>query len=340
MKIGLFQTVQWPAGTDQGQRYFDAIEQAMLCERAGFDSVWLTEHHFTRHGITSDSLSLLSYLAARTKRIRLGTAVAVLPFHDPVRLAESTALVDQLSGGRLDVGIGRGYQWSEYHGFAIRFDEGTDRFEEALELLLLSWTAEEPFAFEGKYHRYEAAFPQPRPRQQPHPPIWHATTSALGLQRCAENDWGVMLPQATSPAAVVDTISKFRACRQAAGRDDRLERMVLARGMYCAPTNEVARATFLKPYAEFLAQTARVSAPPTSADGGPPRNPFELADDTALHDTVICGDPETCTAGLERLAAEGIENVLLFVNIGGLPHDAVMASLDLFGAEVLPRFAA
>lgn len=337
MRIGLFQTAQWPEGSDQGDRYAQLIEQCELAEELGYESVWLTEHHFTRHGITSDSLALLAHLAARTSRIRLGTAVLVLPFHDPVRLAESTALVDQLSHGRLDVGVGRGYQWAEYHGFGVRFDEGSDRFEEALQLLLQAWTADAPFAFDGKYHSYGAAFPQPKPVQRPHPPVWHATASENGLRRCAENDWGVLLAQATSLAAVSETIHRHRQHVEALGRQHRPERLALARAMYCAPTTAEAERTLLDPYARFLEMAALVSAPPDRQEGARPRNPFELADGSSLLDTAICGDPDRCVEGLRQLQEVGIENVLLFVNLGGLDHHTVVRSLRLFASEVLPR---
>src|ERR1044072_1789907 len=105
MKFGLFHSVQWPEGTDQPQRYREAIDQVIRAEELGYESVWFTEHHFSRHGIVSDTFSMLAHLAARTNRIRLGTAVAVLPFHNPVRLAESSAMVDLLSNGRLDLGM-------------------------------------------------------------------------------------------------------------------------------------------------------------------------------------------------------------------------------------------
>lgn len=338
MRIGLFQTAQWPAGTAQRDRYREMMEQCVAAEALGYASVWLTEHHFTRHGITSDSIALLAHLAARTERIRLGTAVAVLPFHDPVRLAESTALVDHLSGGRLDVGIGRGYQWSEYNGFGIKFDEGSDRFEEALDVLLRSWTATEPFAFAGTFHSYEAAFPQPSPLQRPHPPLWHATTGDAGLRRCAENGWGVMLAQATPLAAVDDVVTRFRAHALACGADPPSDRLVVARGMYCAESSETAQQHFLGPYVQFLEQAARVSAPPDRSEGPAPRNPFEIDDETGLLDTAICGDPEQCGAQLRALQERGIEHVLLFVNLAGIDHQATMASLRLFATEVLTRF--
>ncbi len=336
MKIGLFETAQWPEGTEQGRRYHDLVEQCVLAEELGYDSIWLTEHHFSRHGITSDSLALLSNIAARTKRIRLGTAVLVLPFHDPVRLAETTAIVDHLSGGRLDVGIGRGYQWTEYNGFGVRFDEGTDRFEEALGLLVQGWTAERPFAFDGKFHRYDAAAPQPRPVQRPHPPLWHATTSDNGLRRCAEAGWGVMMGQATSAAVVSEIVERYRGHVQATGAVFDAERMVLARGMYCGATDAEAEQTFLGPYAEFLAAAARVAAAPGQADTETPRNPFQLADGTSLLDTALCGSPQRCIEGLRRLADLGIEHVLLFVNLGGIAHGDVVRSLERFASDVLP----
>ena len=339
MKFGLFQTVQWPTGSDQRQQYRNALAQSMLAEELGYHSVWMTEHHFTRHAITSDNLALLAYLASRTEHIRLGTAVTVLPFHDPVRLAESTSLVDQLSDGRLDVGIGRGYQWTEYNGFGIGLDEGNDRFEEALALLLRSWQAEAPFAFEGKYHSYDAAFPQPRSVQRPHPPVWHATASAPALRRCAENGWGVLLAQGTSLEAIEGTVSLYHQQLDSLSIPYSPDKVVLARGMYCVPTTREAVDTFVGPYREFLQLAAKVSAPPSDEVGTPHRNPFQMEGDPTLLQSLVCGDPDTCSRSLEQLAGLGIDYVIFFVNLGGMEHDRVVESLRLFAREVLPRFA-
>ena len=112
--------------------------------------MWLTEHHFSRHGIVSDSLMVLAHLAARTSSVRLGTAVSVLPLHHPVRLAEAAATVDQLSGGRLDLGIGRGYQPGEFRGFGVDIAEKHDRFAEALDVLRPLWSTEGPVSHSGR----------------------------------------------------------------------------------------------------------------------------------------------------------------------------------------------
>jgi alkanesulfonate monooxygenase SsuD/methylene tetrahydromethanopterin reductase-like flavin-dependent oxidoreductase (luciferase family) len=338
MKFGLFQTVQWPEGSQQEQQYRNAIDQCVLADELGFHSLWMTEHHFTRHAITSDNIALLSFIASRTKNIRLGTAVSVLPFHDPVRLAESTALLDHLSNGRLDVGIGRGYQWSEYDGFGLHLDEGNERFEEGLEILLASWKSEMPFSYTGKYHSYNSAFPQPKPVQKPHPPIWHATTSEPGLRRCAQNDWGVLLAQGTTNTAIEKSINLYRTQVNDLSIPLELGKVALARGMYCASSSKLALDTFLRPYEQTLELAARVSAPPTSAIGVKHRNPFHLDSEEGIEKTIICGDPEQCTRAIEKLAAIGIEYIILFVNLGGMKHEHVSQSLRLFAREVIPRF--
>jgi alkanesulfonate monooxygenase SsuD/methylene tetrahydromethanopterin reductase-like flavin-dependent oxidoreductase (luciferase family) len=338
VRFGLFQTVQWPEGSQQHQLYLDAIEQVVLADELGFDLAWLTELHFTRHAITSDSLALLAHIAAKTRRIRLGTAVAVLPFHDPVRLAESIALVDHLCDGRLDVGIGRGYQYREYHGFGIPLNEGTERFEEALEVLLRSWAAEEPFAFEGTFSRYDAAWPQPKPYHQPHPPLCHATTGADGLRRCAENDWGIVLAQGTTLASVGEVLDRYREQLELVGRPYSPERVTIARGMFCGATDEEALAAYVGPYRAFLDLAAEVSAAPSAGGGSAPRNPFQVADEASLLESLIVGSPDTCEGSLRVLEEMGIGNVIFFVNLGGLTHASVVESLRRFATDVLPRF--
>jgi len=196
MRFGIFQSAQWPEGTDQQVRLRDAVDQSVLAEELGFDSVFMTEHHFSRHGIVPDNLSMLAFIAARTQRIRLGTAVSVLPLHDPVRLAESVALVDMLSGGRLDFGIGRGYQWGEFDGFGVSLDERVARFDESIDVILRTWNSSEAFSHTGQYWEYRNVRPQPQPLQKPHPPIWMATVSDDGFDLCVEHGWGVMLQQA------------------------------------------------------------------------------------------------------------------------------------------------
>ncbi|MPZ22702.1 MAG: LLM class flavin-dependent oxidoreductase [Dehalococcoidia bacterium] len=331
MKFGLFHSVQWPEGSDQRQRYREGLEEAIHAEEVGFESVWLTEHHFSRHGIVSDSLNVLSHLAARTTNLRLGTAVAVLPFHDPVRLAEAAATVDVLSNGRLDFGVGRGYQWGEFHGFGVPMEERADRFEESIDLIQRSWDAREPFAHEGRFWRYGDIDPQPKPVQRPRPPIWVATDSEEGLRRCAEEDWGVMLPQGRSMDVVGEQVGRYRKVLAEAGKPFNAEKILLARALYVAPSDEQAWADAGDAYIRFRELATKLAASPQGKQLA--HNPF---DHDSLRDAVVFGGPETCLSMLRRIEELGIQQVIFFVHFGGLAHEKIMASMDRFAAEVVP----
>src|SRR4029434_6607482 len=183
MKFGLFQSVQLPEPEAQVQYYQEALQQVRWAEQLGFHSVWFTEHHFSRHGIVPASLTVLAYLAGVTTSIRLGTAVAVLPFHNPIQLAEQAATVDLLSNGRLDLGVGRGYQWGEFHKFDVPMEEATRRFEEAMDVLTKAGTATEPFDHRGEFWSVDGMTLHPRPVQTPHPPLWVADSSHTRMVR-------------------------------------------------------------------------------------------------------------------------------------------------------------
>ncbi len=341
MQVGLFHSIQWPEGSAQADRYEQALDQACLADELGFDSVWLTEHHFSRHGIVSDSLTVLGHLAARTERVRLGTAVSVLPLHNPVRFAETAATVDQLSRGRLDLGIGRGYQPGEFRGFGVDIAEKYERFDEAVDVLRRVWSVDGPVSYHGRYFRFEDAAPQPRPFQQPHPPIWVATDSPDGLARCAASDWGVLLPQGTSLTVTAGQMKRYHEALDAAAHPPKQPRVHLARAAYVAATDEQAWADAEGPYTDFLGYADRLRR--ATHPGGPDqsrqgRSPFDLDGD--LRDSVLFGSPDSVIAGLRAISDLGIDRVMLFVHLGGLPHEKIMSSLDLFAREVLPTVRA
>ena len=334
MQIGLFHSIQWPEGSDQADRYTQALTQACHADALGFDSVWLTEHHFSRHGIVSDSLMVLAHLAAHTSHVRLGTAVSVLPLHHPVRFAEAAATVDQLSRGRLDLGIGRGYQPGEFRGFGVDIAEKYERFDEALEVLRKVWSADAPVSHSGKYYSFEDAAPQPRPFQQPHPPLWLATDSPDGLALCAEEDFGVLLPQGTSLTATAGQMKRYADALAGAGHGPERARAYLARATYVASTDEQAWAEAEGPYKGFLNYADKLRRAHASGGENGGRSPFDL--DADLRSSVLFGSPDTVIAGLRAIRELGIGRVMLFVHMGALPHEKIMASLDLFASEVLP----
>src|SRR5678809_1666597 len=158
MKFGLFGSAQAKRGgadIDSAQGFRDFIDYNVEAEALGFHSTFVVEHHFTGFGQVSASLTLLTWLGARTSRLRLGTAVMVLPWHNPVLLAEQAATLDLLSGGRLDFGIGKGYRYNEFKGFCVPMEEAEARFDEALEIILRSWTTRMRFSHRGRYWRFE-----------------------------------------------------------------------------------------------------------------------------------------------------------------------------------------
>src|SRR6188508_2640211 len=158
MKFGLFGSAQAQRGgpdLDSGQGFKDYIEYNVEAEALGYDSTFVVEHHFTGFGQVSASLNLLTWLGARTSTLRLGTAVLVLPWHNPVLLAEQAATLDLLSGGRLDFGVGKGYRNNEFSGFAMPPEEAESRFEEGLAVILKAFASDEPFSHHGRYWRFD-----------------------------------------------------------------------------------------------------------------------------------------------------------------------------------------
>src|SRR2546423_8935739 len=157
---------------DSSEGFRDFIEYNVEAEALGFRSTFVVEHHFTGYGQVSATINLLTWLGARTKRLRLGTAVIVLPWHNPVLLAEQAATLDLLSGGRLDFGIGKGYRYNEFAGFCVDMDEADARFSECLDVIVKAWTSNEPFSHRGHYWRLRHLICQPYTPPRPPPPIW------------------------------------------------------------------------------------------------------------------------------------------------------------------------
>ena len=334
MQFGIFQSAQWPQGTAQQVRLRDAIEQSVLADALGFDSVFITEHHFSRHGIISDNLAMLSYIAAQTKNIRLGTAVSVLPLHDPVRLAESVALVDLLSNGRLEFGIGRGYQWGEFNGFGLTLNDRAARFDEAIAVILRSWAATKPFNHDGHYWQYRDVQPQPLPLQKPHPPIWMATTSDDGFDLCVRHGWGVMLPQAMTLDVIENWVAAYRATFDRYDKPFDASKLILARGLYLGVDDASAWAEGSGPYLEFLRLAQNVAQAP-----GGNTSPLSF-DIESVSESTLIGGPQRCREQLEAIRTIGIDYIIFFCNMGGLDHALVMASMQRFATEVLPHLRA
>src|SRR5258705_6775202 len=185
MRFGWLTLSHSPSAADDYTAIDDQLTQACLAEEIGFDSVWLTEHNFTGEAVYCDPIPFASALAARTTRVRIGFAVIQLALRHPVRLAVQLALLDNLSRGRLDVGVGRGTLYNEYEyvGYGLRSDDSRERSAEALEILTRAWT-EEPFSYQGKFFRVSLPALRPRVYQRPHPPIWRSVVTPGSFTEC------------------------------------------------------------------------------------------------------------------------------------------------------------
>ena len=349
MKFGLFHSVQLPNPLEQERYYREALEQVLHAERLGYNSVWFTEHHFTRHGIVSATLSVLAYLAGLTETIRLGTAVTVLPFHNPVQLAEQTATVDLLSNGRLDLGVGRGYQRGEFHRMGVPMDEATRRFEESIDVLTRAWTSTEPFDHRGEFWNFNDLTVQPKPVQRPHPPIFVAASGTESMARVVRNDWNLLIGQAESYEQVAGQVDFYKRSLAESERGYTPERVVAARAMYAATTTEQARREAEIPFMWFKQTGQEVSAPPG-------QRVELLPDEFAAYrsrytpdarfdyparcdDVMLFGSTDFIAEGVGRLRDSGVENLIFFVNFGGIESQKVLDSLELFATEVMPQFA-
>ena len=169
MKFGIMNLFPSAGEAEDHQVLHDTLEEIRIADQLGFDSVWLAEHHFSRYGILGNPLQFGAAIAAGTDRIMIGTAVMVVPFHDPIRLAEEGAALDVISKGRFQMGVGRGYQPREFKGFGVDPAESRERYDEAMEIVQRAWT-QEGWSFRGRHFSYEDLTTYPRPYQDGGPP--------------------------------------------------------------------------------------------------------------------------------------------------------------------------
>ena len=206
MQFGTFLLMQSPDGEPSQEMYARAVDVAQAAEDLGYHTLWLAEHHFSSYGYLSRPMMMAAHIAARTKRVRIGTAVIVAPLHNPLVLAEEVATADLLSQGRLDVGLGRGYQPYEFKRFGMTLDDNRERWEEAADILVKALT-QESFSYQGKYHSFDDTAVLPRPVQKPHPPIWDAAQSLGSITAAVRRGFSIMTSGAGAP---FETIVDFR----------------------------------------------------------------------------------------------------------------------------------
>lgn len=221
MQFGLFGSAQAKRGgpnDDSGAGFREFVERNVEAEALGYHSTFLVEHHFTGFGQVSATLNLLTWIGARTKTLRLGTAVMVLPWHNPVLLAEQVATLDLLSEGRVDIGVGKGYRLNEFDGFCISIEEADTRFEEALEVMQKAWTLDTPWSHKGTYWEYDNVVVEPPSAQKPHAPLWMGAGSPASIKQVADRGFNMLLGQFDSLERIAEEVAFFKSEVEAQGR--------------------------------------------------------------------------------------------------------------------------
>ena len=331
----------------------EQVEQACFAEPAGFDGIWLTEHNFTGESVYCDPIPFASVVAARTSRIRIGFAVLQLALRHPIRLATQLALLDNLSGGRLDVGVGHGTNYNEYEfvGFGLRSDDSRDRMAETLEVMVRAWT-ETPLVHEGKYYQLSLPDLRPRPRQRPHPPIWRAASSAGSVRECGR--LGAPLMLARIPLArVPERLALYDAGLAESGLDDgargRLRAQVaLWRFVHVAESQARAEdelAAALLGTRRHMVH-ARATHNPAGFDVDAARvNPWndpKVSDEDgvrySLEASSLYGTADQVAEQVAAVRDAGVQHLLCQMSTGYLSHAGVMESTRRFGELVRPRF--
>ena len=327
MRFGLFGAAQAQRGggpdVDSAAGFKDYIDYVIEAEGLGYESAFIVEHHFTGFGQVSATLNLLTWIGAHTTTLRLGTAVVVLPWHNPVLLAEQAATLDLLSGGRLDFGVGKGYRHNEFVGFRIPMEDAQARFEEAIDIITKSWTSNERFSFHGKFWQYDDIVVEPPTIQKPHPPFWQGAGHPESIRRVAARGHNLLLDQF---ASMDDTIARFNIYRDA----------MIANGFgFDASQVGVARDEAEKEAAvdrRVVAQR-RLHGISQRPDGNNTASIMAFSDTReASEESALYGNPDQICRKIEKLQAAGVEYMLL--NGGGTSRE----NLRRFAREVMPHF--
>ncbi|MEX2230205.1 MAG: LLM class flavin-dependent oxidoreductase [Dehalococcoidia bacterium] len=319
--------------------YRRLIAYAQEAETLGFDSIWFAEHHFSNYGYIPNPLLLATRIAAETSHIRIGTAVLVLPFWNPLRVAEDIALTDQLTGGRLEVGVARGYQPFEFRRFGLDQDESRERTDETLAILVRALT-EESFSFEGRFHQIPETTIFPQPLQQPRPPIWLAAHTPESFAIGARYGLRALTTNSGRPVSVLEEgWSNYLAARREhpdAPADFGVQAQVCV-----APTDDEAR----EQMPHFLYQTRQATALRHGREhvqsGVSEPLPFEGEpglDEMFAHRT-LAGSPATVIEKIERYR-EACEMTLLscVLHGGAMRPEVVRRTMRLMAEEVMPAF--
>lgn len=355
MKFSVFGLMQWPEDRSQREVFENELEQLSLAESQGYHCVWLAEHHFSRYGIGPAIHLFAANLAARTRTIRIGTAITILPFMHPLRVAEAVAMLDILSEGRIEWGVGRGCPGHEFEGFGVDIHQSHSIFHEQLDVIKKAWTGE-PFAHTGEFYNFEELRCFPNPIQRPGPTIHIAALSPATIEWAAENRYPVLADPFSPVARLGENRRLYFDTAARAGIDASAVEIPTLRQVYVGETMQKAREEAAPALLGYYRSLARTGSPggsssdplpendscyrPVGADGlNPDKDPDGFLE--FLFDAcTIVGDPAYCRDRITELRETiGLAHLIAWHGFGDLSHEQTLASQERLIDEVAPAFA-
>lgn len=353
MQFGVFYVLEAP-DHDYQRAFGEMLDQIEYAEELGFDEVWLAEHHGTDYGSMPSPQVAGAAVAARTRRMRIGFAVSNITFDYPVRVAEDFAMVDAISGGRMDFGVGRGYQPGEFKNLGMADKQAVSReiFDEALQIITGLWECPsgKGYSFSGKHFTIEDVQIRPEVVQKPTPPVFVASISPETFQLVAESGHNLLVtPTLMTLPELKEFVVGAKRIMMSHGRDPLSLNFPMNWQMHLAETNDEALANTQRAFSWYF-DTVMDLVPQGPNVPKSYERYAELATASkeaggltvdALREggIVYVGTPEGAIEEIRCLHEEmGLQHLICWMRFGGLAHDKVMSSLQLFATRVMPHF--
>ena len=343
MRFGFFDQVPRADWQSEQQRYQEILAQIELGDQLGFQTAWLGELHFIPSiSCLASPLMILAAAAQRTQRIRLGTAVTLLPLHNPVKMAEDAATLDVLSGGRLEFGVGRGAAPVYFSGYNVPQQETRERFEESLAIILRAWTSER-LSYHGKYWRIEDLLLTPKPLQSPHPPIRVAANSPETFATAGREGFPIFASPLINPP---DTLQEYLTVHRENLKPGVKQDIALAFPVHVAASRTQARQECEESLMSFFKAAGELVKPLASAPIKSYEKYEKLRDrltqttfESIDREIGVFGDPDYCVERIQTLRQQfPMEEFICYFNRGGLiDHATVRRSMELFAKKVMPH---
>ncbi|MFG2043486.1 LLM class flavin-dependent oxidoreductase [Dactylosporangium sp. NPDC048998] len=347
MKFGIMNLFPASDGTSDHQVLRETLDEIQLADELGFDSVWLAEHHFSKYGILGGPVNFGMAVAERTKRITIGTAVVVLPLHNPLRLAEDIAALDVLSGGRVSIGVGRGYQPSEFAGFGIPLEESKQRYQETLDVLRLA-LSQENFSYHGQHFQYDNITTYPRPFTPGGPPILQGTVSPDSFrERGAVGEPIITSPNFTPLGIMQKNFSLYRQSMLDNGFDISTYDLPFMQQVWCGDGEEglkqaaQAAMNYYKSVGKVIPGSEEAIEKERNYYAAVAKNIELLTLEQTLTHGGNFGSAQRVIETIELLREQlGINHYIGWLRIPSLDRKAALKSMEEFAAKVIPHFRA